>query len=184
MGAKDISFLTSEIIGKIVVDTIINKISSSEYFYLQLDDILSTCARDKEVAIRLIIAHFLVHAVLFARVKFHMLRLVLYQEVPINEQIISSIEYLSEDLDFVSAIIRDIGDLSTLFDHPKLTLDDEMEESNGGRFFSLNEPFLVVIETKQSSTINPISSFAELLGQIRILMAKGFVTVSSYSLTK
>ena len=184
MGAKDIPLLTSGTIGKIVIDTTINKVSPPEYFYLQLDDILSTCTRDKEVATRLIIAHFLVHAVLLARIKFHMLRLALHQEVSVDEQIIPSIGHLSGDLDFVSATIRGIGDLGTLFDHPKLTLDDEMEEPNGGRFFSLNEPFLVVVEAKQSSTINLISSFAELLGQMRTLMAKGFVTVSSYSLTK
>ena len=66
----------------------------------------------------------------------------------------------------------------------KLILDDEMAEPGGGKYFILLDPFLVVVEAKQTATIGLSSSLAVLLGQMRVLMAKGFVTVSSCSLTK
>lgn len=50
-----------------------------------------------------------------------------------------------------------------------------MAEPGGGKYFILLDPYLVVIVAKQTAAIDFASSLAELLGQMRVLMAKKFI---------
>lgn len=50
-----------------------------------------------------------------------------------------------------------------------------MRGKNGGIWYKLNAPYLVVLEAKKSTTITKRESEAELMGQLRVLMLKQYV---------
>jgi hypothetical protein len=50
-----------------------------------------------------------------------------------------------------------------------------MRGRNGGIWYELNTPYLVILEAKKSTTVAKRESEAELLGQIRVLMAKQYL---------
>jgi hypothetical protein len=49
-----------------------------------------------------------------------------------------------------------------------------MRGKNGGIWYKLNAPYLVVLEAKKSTTITKRELEAELMGQLRVLMLKQY----------
>ena len=50
-----------------------------------------------------------------------------------------------------------------------------MRGRSGGIWYKLNTPYLVILVAKKSTTVANRESDAELLGQIRVLMAKQYL---------
>lgn len=50
-----------------------------------------------------------------------------------------------------------------------------MRGRNGGKWLNMNIPHVVILEEKRSSTLSKRESEAELLGQLRVLMAKQYL---------
>lgn len=159
--------------GIIVFDSTKFSILPKSYFIPQLNDLLSTVTRDKGAAPRVIIAHYLCHAVLIARQLFDMRRLAYHHEYPVGAENVPGIGFLSENLDFMSARIKGEGPLGILSMHvSRLIEDDEMLIPHGGEDYIVEEPILAVFEAKHASTLDSPNSKAELLGQLRVLPQK------------
>lgn len=73
--------------------------------------------RDKEAGPRVIIAHYLCHAVLAARELFDMRRLAFHHEYQVGAENIPGIGLVSGNLDFMSAGIKGEGRLGILCMH-------------------------------------------------------------------
>jgi hypothetical protein len=50
-----------------------------------------------------------------------------------------------------------------------------MRGRDGGIWYKLNAPYLVILEAKKSATTTRRESEAELMGQLRVLMLKQYV---------
>jgi hypothetical protein len=90
-------------VGRICCDNCRNRINSPDFFLPQLDIFETTLTRDKEIDNRVIIAHYLTHAVKLARKEFGLNRLVCSYEIEAPEEQIPDIGYLASTLDLVIA---------------------------------------------------------------------------------
>ena len=68
-----------------------------------------------------------------------------------------------------------VTDLS--FDKLIFSVDGEMLGEDGGLYCTPEDPVLVVVEAKRTSTLNITASEAEVLGQIRTLMQKRYIVI-------
>ena len=85
--------------GKIKFDSSKFTPKPHDYFHYQLDDLTASATRDKQAVSRLLIGHYLCHALKLSRDLFQMPRLVFHSEVDIE--------------------LRDVGELGWL-GHPRL----------------------------------------------------------------
>jgi hypothetical protein len=108
---KDIEFLLGPggNVGRICYDNSRNPINPPEFFLPQLDILETTLTRDKEAGNRVIIAHYLTHAIKLARKEFNLQRLACSSEVDVPAEQIPDVGYLSGTLDFVIATIKGQG---------------------------------------------------------------------------
>jgi hypothetical protein len=97
--------------GRICYDKSKNPISVSPYFHAQLDDLETTILRGKEAGNRVIIAHYISHAIKMARQQFHLNRLACDSEKDVSAEHIPNVGYLSGILDFVIGIVEGNGAL-------------------------------------------------------------------------
>jgi len=77
-----------------------------EYFHAQLDDLQSLTYWDKEPGARIIIAHYLTHAVKLARIQYNLQNLALYSKLELGEALIPYVGYVSGPLDFALSDIE------------------------------------------------------------------------------
>lgn len=96
-------------VGKICYDNSQNPINPPDFFLTQLDILETTLTRDKEAGNRVIIAHYLTHAIKLARIEFDLKRLACSSEVDVPAEQIPDVGYLSGTLDFVIATIKGQG---------------------------------------------------------------------------
>jgi hypothetical protein len=83
------------------------------YFHDQLYDLTTSATRDKEAGARLLIGHYLCHAVKLARQLFNLPRLVFHSEVDIEPQHVGDIGWLSGILDFAVSNVKGDGEIGT-----------------------------------------------------------------------
>jgi len=88
-------------------------ISPPEYFHTQLRDLIITVTRDKEAGSRLLIGHYMCHAVLIARGALGKPRLVLNSEVEVEAVEVPKLGRLGGTLDFVTSIVAGDGIVGT-----------------------------------------------------------------------
>jgi hypothetical protein len=100
--------------GKICYDKTKNPISLSPYFHAQLDDIEMILLRGKEAG-RVIIAHYISHAIKMARQQFQLDRFACNSEKGASAQHIPNIGYLSGTLDFAIGIVAQNDPLGSSF---------------------------------------------------------------------
>jgi hypothetical protein len=161
--------------GSIVFDASLFQVKPPDWFQLQLDLLIDTATRDKEANVRLLIGHYLSHAVNLARIHLKLPRLAFHSELDLTEEIVPNVGLLSGTVDFVCATIQGAGGLGMSFSlvH-QLTKGDLMSGPEGGVDFILDTPYLVILEAKKTDTLALHSSKAELLGQVRVLLQKLF----------
>lgn len=87
------------------------KANPPEYFHAQLRDLTITATRDKEAGSRLLIGHYICHAVLLARREFGLHRLVLNIEVEVEAVEVPNLGWLTGTLDFATSLVAGEGDL-------------------------------------------------------------------------
>ena len=108
---KDIKYLMGPgvRVGRICYDDSRNHIDPPDFFLPQLDIFETTLTRDHETGNRVIIAHYLTHAMKLARKEFGLNRLVCCSEVDVTAEQIPDIGYLDGTLDFVIATMAGKG---------------------------------------------------------------------------
>jgi len=117
---KDIPYLHSGRKGIIKFnESIFNssfKTSPPDYFHTQLRDLTITATREKEAGARLLIGHYMCHAVLLARREFGLHRLVLNSEVEVEAVEVPKVGWLTGTLDFTTSLVAGEGSvgISTL----------------------------------------------------------------------
>jgi hypothetical protein len=99
--------------GTIVFEKARFQASPPDYFILQLHDLLGTGLRDKDANVRLLIGHYLSHAVKEARRQFQMPRIAFASELDVPGEIIDNVGIVSGTLDFVCANVAGKGSLGT-----------------------------------------------------------------------
>ena len=166
--------------GKICYDKSKNPISVSTYFHAQLDDLETTLLRGKEAGNRMIIAHYVSHAIKMARAQFQLNRLACDSEKDISAEHIPNIGHLSGTLDFAIGIVEGNGPLGGSSFLTADFQDGIMRGRNGGKWQNMNVPYIVILEAKRASTVTKRESEAELLGQLRVLMAKQYLPSDAY----
>jgi hypothetical protein len=129
---------------------------------------IDTCIRDKSV--RFLIGHYLSHAVSLARRTFDIPRLVIYSDFD-NAGVVLHIGRLSGTADFVCCTVLGEGGLGISFKRLKLMKGNGMAGAEGGVYFIVDTPSLVVLEEKKSNT-GEYSAEAELLAHLRVLIQK------------
>ena len=97
--------------GTIRFDGSLFSVVPPEYFDAQLKDLTVTVSRDKDTGARLLIGHYLVHAVLLARSQFGLDRLVVSSEVEVEPEEVPNLGYLSGNLDFTTCVVTGAGKL-------------------------------------------------------------------------
>jgi hypothetical protein len=100
-------------VGRICYDNSRNPINLPPYFHSQLDDFETTLTRDKEAGNRVIIAHYLTHAIKIARQQYKLNRIVCSSEVEVSGEQIPNVGHLSGTLDFVVGTIKGRGGLGS-----------------------------------------------------------------------
>ena len=113
---KDIKYLMGPggYVGRICYDNSRNPINAPDFFLRQLDILETTLTRDKETGNKVVIAHYLTHAIKLARKEFDLNRLACSSEVDVPAEQIPGIGYLSGTLDFVIATIKGQGRVGIL----------------------------------------------------------------------
>lgn len=96
---------------KVVFNSSTHQIISPEYFYTQLEDFRSSLIRQTEAGNRVIIAHFVCHAINIARIQFNLPRLALASKVDVPGEAIPDIGFMSGTLDFATESIKGNGAL-------------------------------------------------------------------------
>jgi len=161
--------------GTIVFEKTMFQASPPNYFILQLHDLLGTGLRDKEANVRLLIGHYLTHAVKEARRQFQKPRIAFASELDVPGEIVENVGIVSGTLDFVCANVAGEGSLGTSLQlYGRLMKDGLMDGPDGAQDYVLDTPYLIVLEVKKSDTLLLHSAKAELLGQIRVLLQKLF----------
>jgi|SRR5579859_2838072 len=160
--------------GNIKYDPAIFAVEPPNYFHLQLNDLTTSAMRDKQAGCRLLIGHYLSHAIKLARQLFEMPRLVFHSEVDVEPQDVGELGWLGGILDFAVSTIKGHGRvgkpifMSMCLSSP----ENEMIGEKGGRYFVVEHPHLIILEAKRSATALLPNSEAEVLGQMRALMVK------------
>ena len=85
-----------------------------DYFDEQLRDLTVTISRDKEAGARLLIGHYLCHAVLLARKHFALSRLVVASEIDVEPEEVPHMGWLSGILDFATFWVPGSGELGMI----------------------------------------------------------------------
>ena len=91
--------------------TTLYKKEPPEYFHFQLRDLTITATRTKEAGARLIIGHYIAHAVLLGRLEFGLNRLVFDSEVDVEAVEVPRLGWLTGTLDFATAVVAGSGDI-------------------------------------------------------------------------
>jgi hypothetical protein len=78
-----------------------------------LDDPETTLLKGKGAGNRVIIAHYICHAIKIAKQQFHLNRLVCDLEKEVSAEFIPNIGYLSGTLDFAIGVVEGIGPMGT-----------------------------------------------------------------------
>jgi hypothetical protein len=82
-----------------------------DYFHTQLRDLTITATREKEAGARLLIGHYMCHAVLLARREFGLHRLALHSEVEIDAVEVPKLGWLTGTLDFATSLVMGDGSI-------------------------------------------------------------------------
>lgn len=83
--------------------------NAPDYFHTQLRDFTIITARDKEAGARLLIGHYMCHAVLLARREFGLHRLVLHSEFEIEAVDVPRLGLLTGTVDFTTSLVTGEG---------------------------------------------------------------------------
>jgi hypothetical protein len=141
--------------------------------FIQLDLLIDTATRDKEANVRLIIGHYLSHAVSLARTHLQLPRLTFHSDLDITGEFAPNVGILSGTVDFVCATIQGEGGLGMSFSLVHQLMKGElMAGADRAVDFILDTPYLVILEANKSDTLPLSSSKAGLLGQVRVLLQK------------
>lgn len=106
---KDFQFLHNGTKGTIKFNQELFAVKPPDYFHKQLRDLTITATRDKEAGTRLLIGHYLCHAVIQAREIFSLDRLVFNAEVDVEPEQIPHFGWLTGILDFATYIVKGEG---------------------------------------------------------------------------
>jgi hypothetical protein len=98
--------LHSGVVGDVIFDPTRFQVEPPDYFELQLLDLLETALRDKEANVRLIIGHYISHAVKQARKQFALPKLAFASKFDVTPEIIPNVGIVSGALDFVCVSIQ------------------------------------------------------------------------------
>lgn len=160
--------------GNIKYDPTIFAVEPTHYFHLQLNDLIISAMRDKEAGCRLLIGHYICHAIKLAKQIFEMPRLVFHSEVDVEPQNVDQLGWLGGILDFAISTIKGHGSVGKpIFMSMCLSSsDNEMTGEKGGLYFIIEHPHLIILEAKRSATVLLPNSEVEVLGQMRALMVK------------
>lgn len=117
MGQEDIQFLLRPVGRKGIIqyDETKNPITVPTYFHSQLEDFDRSLLRGKEAGNRVIIAHYISHAIKIAKKQFQLNKLVYDLEKEVTAEHIPNIGYLSGTLDFVIGLVEGDGSLGSSF---------------------------------------------------------------------
>lgn len=117
MGQEDIPFLLGPVGQKGIIqyDETKNPITVPTYFHTQLEDFEMSLLRGKEAGNRVIIAHYISHAIKIAKKQFQLNRLVCDLENEVTAEYIPNIGYLSGTLDFVIGLAEGDGSMGISF---------------------------------------------------------------------
>jgi hypothetical protein len=92
--------------GSIIFNPTKFTVNPPKYFHAQLEDLLETGTRNKGANVRLLIGHYLVHAVKLAKAQFDLPTLTFHSKLGVSPEIVPGVGILSGDLDFVCATIK------------------------------------------------------------------------------
>jgi hypothetical protein len=111
---KDFPLLYNGKKGSIKFNEALFNVDPPHYFHTQLRDLTITATRDKEAGARLLIGHYLCHAVLQARQIFGLDRLVFNSEVDVEPEQIPDVGWLTGILDFATCLVGGTGKVGNI----------------------------------------------------------------------